>query len=158
MDENGRNSVRQKVVVHLKGGVIVKGYTQTEAPSDLTSLLENPYRSFPSELKLTSENGDSLRAVNLADAKAVYYVKTFEGNKETKGVRFYENGPTVQGIWVEIRFKDGEVVEGIIHNSVHHLVEPGFFLSPSDPLSNNELMYVLKTSVADYRVLGIRTL
>jgi hypothetical protein len=55
-----------------------------------------------------------------------------------------------------IRFLDGEVMEGIVHNSLHYLVDAGFFLLPTDPYSNNKLVYVAKNQLSDLRVLGTR--
>jgi hypothetical protein len=37
-------------------------------------------------------------------------------------------------------------------------VDPGFFLLPTDPDSNNKLVYVLKSWLVDHRVLGMRKL
>jgi hypothetical protein len=57
---------------------------------------------------------------------------------------------------VRLQFRDGEVMEGIIYNSIRYLVDPGFFLLPTDPDSNNRLVYVRKSWLSDYRVLGMR--
>ena len=148
---------KHKVVVNLRDGTVVKGYIQTTVPTDLASLLQNPLRKFPAHLKLQTQNGSGEREIDLKNAKAVFFVKSFEGDKQKNPVRFYANGPSVHGIWVEIRFHDGEVVEGVINNSLHHLIEDGFLMSPSDPESNNEVIYVLKSSIQNYRVLGVRT-
>jgi hypothetical protein len=66
--------------------------------------------------------------------------------------------PIVHGIWVRVEFLDGEVMEGIVHNTLRFLVDPGFFLIPSDPDSNNRLVYVMKSWLRDHRVLGVRKL
>ncbi len=148
---------KQKVVVNLRDGTVVKGYLETTVPRDLASLLQNPLRRFPTHLKLIGDNGAKNHDIDTRNAKAVFFVKSFEGNKQKHPVRFYGKGPAVHGIWVEIKFNDGEVVEGVIHNSIHHLIEEGFVLSPSDPESNNEMIYVLKSAIQNYRVLGVRT-
>jgi hypothetical protein len=69
---------------------------------------------------------------------------------------FYGNSPIVHGIWMRVQFFDGEVIEGIVHNSIRYLVDPGFFLVPTHPGSNNKLIYVAKSRLADHRVLGTR--
>ena len=148
---------RHKIVVNLRDGTVVKGFLETTVPTDLASLLQDPLRRFPVHLKLQSQNGTGERDIDLRTAKAVFFVKSFDGDKEKNPVRFYSNGPAVHGIWVEVRFHDGEVVEGVINNSLHHLIEDGFLMSPSDPDSNNEVIYVLKSSIQNYRVLGVRT-
>jgi len=155
--EAQRATEKRKVVVNLQDGTVVKGYLETTVPTDLASLLQVPLRRFPAHFKLIGANGCGDHNVDVRNAKAVFFVKSFEGDKEKNPVRFYSNGPAVHGIWVEVRFRDGEVVEGVIHNSIHHLVEEGFLMSPSDPESNNELIYVLKSAIQNYRVLGVRT-
>ena len=155
--EAQRATERHKVVVNLRDGTIVKGYLETIVPTDLASLLQDPMRHFPQELKLHGANGSANHTVDVANAKAIFFVKSFDGDKKKNPVRFYTNGPAVHGIWVEVRFHDGEVVEGVIHNSIRHLIEDGFLMSPSDPDSNNEVIYVLKSSIQNYRVLGVRT-
>lgn len=148
---------RHKVVVNLRDGTVVKGYLETTVPTDLASLLQNPLRRFPATLQLHGLNGAGTVEVDVNRAKAIFFVKSFEGDKKKNPVRFYANGPAVHGIWVEVRFHDGEVVEGVIHNSIHHLIEEGFLMSPSDPDGNNEVIYVLKSAIQKYRVLGVRT-
>ncbi len=148
---------KHKVVVNLRDGTVVKGYLETTVPTDLASLLQDPLRRFPLHLKLQGTNGSGAHQIDVSKAKAIFFVKSFEGDKKKHPVRFYANGPAVHGIWVEVRFHDGEVVEGVIHNSLHHLIEDGFLMSPSDPESNNEVIYVLKSSIQNYRVLGVRT-
>jgi hypothetical protein len=59
---------------------------------------------------------------------------------------------------MRVQFLDGEVIEGIVHNSIRYLVDPGFFLVPTHPGSNNKLIYVSKSQLADHRVLGTRNL
>ncbi len=156
--ESRPGTERHKVVVNLQNGTVVKGYLETTVPTDLAALLENPCRTFPSVLKLQDPDTEKWFELDVSEAKAVFFVKRFEGNSEKHAVRFYTHGPAIHGIWVEIRFKDGEVIEGVINNSIHHLVDKGFLLSPSDPEGNNEVIYVLKSSINNYRVLGIRTI
>jgi hypothetical protein len=81
---------------------------------------------------------------------------SFEGDSDHKELNFHSRAPIVHGIWVRLQFRDGEVMEGIIYNSIRYLVDPGFFLLPTDPDSNNRLVYVRKSWLADYRVLGMR--
>jgi hypothetical protein len=38
------------------------------------------------------------------------------------------------------------------------LVDPGFYLVPTHPGSNNKLIYISKSQLADHRVLGTRNL
>ncbi len=146
-----------KVVVHLADGSVVKGFMESAPALELDVLLGQSPRPFPKSLVLRDPQNGSRLELDLAGAKAVFFVKTFEGRRDYSEVKFFVNSPMIQGIWVQVRFKDNEFLEGVIHNSIHHLIEPGFFLKPPDPNSNNEMVYVLKSSIVDYRVLGVRT-
>ncbi len=73
-------------------------------------------------------------------------------------LRFHALEPIIPGIWVQVQFQDGEVIEGIVENTIRFLTEPGFFLRPTDPGSNNKLIYVMKSWLADHHVLGLTDL
>jgi hypothetical protein len=94
--------------------------------------------------------------VALSDIKAVFFVKSFRGDPKRKNLRFYTNGPSVGAIWAEIRFNDNEIIEATIDNSAEHLMGEGVLLHPSDAGSNNLLVYVNKSAISSYRVLGVR--
>lgn len=147
-----------KIVVNLANGCTIRGYFRTEEYSDLKSLLEGAGRAFPDILTVYSEIDGSPIEIEIDSIKAVFFVRDFEGDRQREGLRYYTRGPEVGALWVEIEFQDGELLEGTIYNSVHHLVGNGFFLHPSDLGSNNLLVYVSKRSISNYRVLGVRTI
>jgi len=146
-----------KIVVHLADGTVVKGYMESAPALELEVLLGQPPRPFPTHLTLRSPQDGTRFQLDISKSKAVFFVKSFDGRRDYSEVKFFVNSPTIQGIWVQVRFKDNEYLEGVIHNSIHHLTGDGFFLKPPDPNSNNEMVYILKSSIVDYRVLGVRT-
>lgn len=90
------------------------------------------------------------------NAKAVFFVKTFDGDLRHKALHFHEHAPVVPGLWVRVYFHDSEMIEGIISNTRDFVLESGFFLRPTDPNGNNRLVYVLKGGLKDFHVLGMR--
>jgi len=84
------------------------------------------------------------------------FVKTFEGQIRSDEVKSFELGPFMKGVWVRLKSYDNETTEGIIRNIQDSLLVPGFFLNPPDPWSNNELLYVVKNSVSEFLVRGVR--
>ncbi|MCI0351735.1 MAG: hypothetical protein L0Z53_20130 [Acidobacteriales bacterium] len=148
---------RLKVVAHLSNGKLLKGYFDPSVERDLESMIRQRMLSFPVEIPIRSSETDKVVTVPRDYLKALFFVKTFEGRKDYKEVKFFQAHPPIEGLWVQVTFKDGEVTEGVLHNTIHHLVEPGFFLKPPDPQSNNEFVYVLKGSLHEFRVLGVRT-
>lgn len=146
-----------KVVVQT-GGQVFKGYLESQKWEELEGLLVQGPRRLPDVLRVRGAEDDVFREIPLKGVKAVFFVKSFEGQGTRNYLKFFSNAPMVHGIWVQLQFRDGEIMEGIILNGMHHLVEPGFFLHPTDPDGNNKLIYVLKSSLTDFRVLGVRSM
>ena len=156
--EDSSSKEEQKVVIHLSTGEITKGYVEA-------SDKDNPALCFK-----TADGNDcgavSVRVlgmketlpIQIRDVKSIFFVRSFRGDPKRRGLRFYSDGPAVGSIWVEIQFKDNEIIEGLIENSVKHLTGDGFLLRPSDPGSNNICIYVNKGAIAGYRVLGVKAL
>ena len=92
------------------------------------------------------------------NAKAVFFVKTFDGDERHRPLHFHTNAPIIPGLWVRVHFYDDEMIEGIISNSGDFVLADGFFLLPTDPNGNNRLVYVQKKGLKDFHILGIRDL
>jgi hypothetical protein len=136
----------------------MRGYLDSPALNTVEEVLGHAPQSSPESFRLRHLETDEVEEIPAKDIKAVFYVNSFEGDSGHKELNFHSRAPIVHGIWVRLQFLDGEVMEGIIYNSIRYLVDPGFFLLPTDPDSNNRLVYVRKSCLADYRVLGMRRL
>lgn len=145
----------EKVVVQL-GSKTVRGYLDSLTWNTVEEVLSHAPQGSPESFRVRHLESDDVEEIPAAEIKAVFYVNSFEGDSDHKELHFYTRAPIVHGIWVRLQFVDGEVMEGIIYNSIRYLVDPGFFLLPTDPDSNNRLVYVRKSWLADYRVLGMR--
>lgn len=144
-----------KVVAHLADGSLVKGILRdAESFDPLAAGLIG--QTLPATVALDLANGES-RIVDLKEAKALFFVKTLDGRSDYVEIKFFERNPQIEGLWIKIKFKDGEVTEGIVHNSLPFVADSGFFLRPPDPHSNNRVVYVVKSFLSDFRVLGIRS-
>ena len=145
-----------KVVAHLIGGTLVKGYLQSSDAPNIEVVLREHLKS-NQKVRVYAEASGDPQEVPIESLKALFFVKTFEGRSDYKEIKFFQSNPTLEGLWVQLRFEDSEVTEGILQNSLRYLREPGFFLKPPDPYSNNEIVYVLKNSLSEFRVLGVRS-
>ncbi len=145
----------EKIVVQF-GTRTVKGYLDSPIWNTIEELLSNAPAQSPESFRLRHLDSNALEDIPLKDVKAVFYVRSFEGEEHHKSLNFHTLVPTVHGIWMRLQFLDGEVMEGIVFNSIRYLVDPGFFLLPTDPGSNNKLVYVVKKWVTDHRILGLR--
>ena len=149
------NREHLKVVAHLADGSLIKGYLgEAESFDPLSAGLTG--NTLPPQVKLDLSNGGNM-VVDLRQAKALFFVKTLEGRTDYVEVKFFERKPQIEGLWIKIRFKDGEITEGIVHNSLPFVADNGFFLRPPDPHSNNRVVFVVKSFLNDFRVLGIRS-
>jgi len=138
-----------KVIVQF-GDRVVRGYVdQDEWPPEKDLELG----SFSAPIRF--EEGDAGEQVSLVGAKSVFFVRTFTG-KPHEDLRFHDNVPPLDTLWVRVVFRDGEVIEGLVRNSSHFVTRPGFFMIPTDPEANNFLIYVIKESLTDLKVLGLR--
>jgi hypothetical protein len=147
----------EKVVIQLADRRI-KGYLESPSWNTIEELLSHAPPSSPETFRIRRLDTDAFEEIPAKDIKAVFYVNCFDGDPEHKTLNFHTRAPIVHGIWMRLQFRDGEIMEGIVHNSTRYLVDPGFFLVPTDPGSNNKLVYVVKNLLVDHRVLGLRKL
>jgi hypothetical protein len=134
----------------------VRGFAEASDLGTIDQLLRNEPASQLNSIRLKLVDTDVFQDVSTQNAKAVFFVKTFDGDLRHRALHFHENAPIVQGLWVRIAFHDGETIEGIISNSRDYVLEHGFFMMPTDPNGNNQLIYVLKDRLKDFHVLGMR--
>lgn len=144
-----------RVVAHLADGSLVKGYLRSSGSFD-PHLAGARGEALPENIVIEPPGRDA-QVVDLKAAKALFFVHTLEGRTNYTEIKFFERNPQIEGLWVKIRFKDGETTEGIVHNSLPFVAGPGFFLRPPDPHSNNRVVYVVKAFLEEFRILGIRT-
>jgi hypothetical protein len=132
-----------KVVAHFKDGRIVKGHTRDFSPSRDSFTLQ-PY---------VGETGPV--PVFLDDLKAVFHVRTFEGNRDhppSRGRVGKVDEPRFstmmeQGRRVALQFNDGERLWG--YAETEGAPARGFFFFPTDPGDNNLRVYVVKSSLKE---------
>jgi hypothetical protein len=121
-----------KVVARFRDGRVVKGHTQSFDPNRPDFRLQ----------VLGTEDGAPSEAVAMADLKAVFFVRDFEGNREYNEAKGFDKRPA--GRIVEVTFFDGERLVGT--SLTYDATRPGFFLFPADPHSNNERVFVVRAA------------
>jgi hypothetical protein len=134
----------------------VRGLVEPEELGSIEQLLRNDPMYPLDTIRIKLLDTGVMEDVSTKDAKAVFFVKTFDGDLRHRALHFHEHAPTVPGLWVRVYFYDGEMIEGIISNTKDFVLETGFFLRPTDPNGNNRLVYVLKAGLKDFHVLGMR--
>ena len=134
----------------------VHGVAEESELGSIDQLLRNDPMYPLDSIRLKLLDSETVEDVSTKDAKAVFFVKTFDGDLRHRALHFHEHAPIVTGLWVRVYFYDGEMIEGIISNTRDFVLETGFFLRPTDPNGNNRLVYVLKAGLKDFHVLGMR--
>ncbi|HTS69377.1 MAG TPA: hypothetical protein VMO17_10370 [Terriglobia bacterium] len=147
----------RKVIARLRDGNLVKGYLHCPSNSTFEDYLQAEGSSPPELIGIRPLNSGEDVSIPLEGLKALFFVRTFDGNKDYPELKFFDKSPPNRGLWVRVQFYDKEAIEGTIENSLRYVVERGFFMKPPDPRSNNEILYVIKSSLASFRVLGVRT-
>jgi hypothetical protein len=147
---------RLKIVAHLRAGKLLKGYVDLPVPTDSNGVVATVPISLPRQVTIESADTGRKHPVALSGLKALFFVKSFDGNPQYSEIKFFNGEPKIEGLWVHLTFSDNEKTEGIVHNSVAFLTEPGFLMKPPDPNSNNQAVYVLKESLIHFRVVGVR--
>jgi hypothetical protein len=114
------------------------------------------------EVTMKEEGTDNLHLVKIEDVKAVFFVKSFEGDHEYKEKKFYSSKKN-KGQRVFVKFRDGEALVGFLEGEVpwkrgfflsrQESGLKGFFLLPADEDTNNIKVFVVSSSVDDVTVV-----
>ncbi len=152
----GEMAEDSKVVAHLSDGRVLKGFLRDQSRKDI-ELVDRFHGPLPNRVQLHDPKTDKAVSLDLDATKALFFVKSFEGRTDYREVKFFETNPPNEGLWVRVKFRDNETTEGVVRNSVEWIIHPGFFLKPPDPLSNNKMVYVVKKSLMDFRILAVRS-
>jgi hypothetical protein len=155
MKDDLESASSYRVVVRYEDRA-VRGFAEVSELGSIDQLLRNDSQYPLDSIRLRLLDSESVEEVPTKDAKAVFFVKTFDGDTLHQALHFHEHAPIVPGLWVRVYFYDGEMIEGIISNTRDFVLEDGFFLRPTDPNGNNKLVYVLKGGLKDFHVLGMR--
>lgn len=103
-------------------------------------------------------DSDTIQEIPSSEVSAVFFVNDFDGDPKRDTVRFHAHEPALPGVWIQVKFPNGEVIEGVVENSIRFLIDPGFFLRPTDPGGNNKLIYVMKNALVEHHILGLTRL
>ncbi len=106
----------------------------------------------PGGIELLSQTGTIL-FVPYTEVKVAFFVRDF-GLSEPEQ-RLFNTRPKMNGIWVRMRLRDGDVMDGILPNDLMSLEPFGFTLVPPNPSSNNQKMFIPRAAITEARVLGV---
>jgi len=86
--------------------------------------------------------------------KSIYFVREFTDDFVAERKTFLSR-PKLDGLWVRLRFRDDDVMEGIVANDLLDMLDTGVQLTPPDLHGNNLRMFIPRSALAEMKVLGV---
>jgi hypothetical protein len=105
------------------------------------------------KLELLNTAGNVV-AIDLRDIKVVYFVREF-GEAEAPSRKTFTTRPRTEGLWVRLRFKDNEVLEGMMPNDLSLTTAEGFLINPPDLRSNTQRIFVPRSALDSLTILAV---
>jgi len=106
----------------------------------------------PTCLELLKPEG-TLMLLPYEEIKSVSFVSDFDAPAEPQ--RIFMTRPKLEGLWVRMLFRDGEVMDGILPNNLLSWEIAGFTVTPPEPDSNNQRVFVPRSALTSIQVLGV---
>ena len=135
-------TTNKKVLVARFERETVRGFVQT------------PGGFAADELELLSPEGALLK-IPYSETKLVCFVKDFDAGETWREHRAFSTRPKSPGLWVRLRFRDGDAIEGMLANNLLAVEPAGFHIIPPDPTFQNQRIFVPRAGLTDVQVLGV---
>ena len=127
--------IQNQIVIRLKNRDLKKGYTDDFMPTKDT-------------FHLNTREGKT-EEINVDDAKAIFFVKDLDGNKDYKYT--YKDVISGEGKKTIVHFKDGETLVGYV--LAFSPERKGFFVKPADLNGNNKRIFVIASSLKKIEII-----
>ncbi len=108
----------------------------------------------PDGVEILGRNA-AVNVVPYQEIRAVYFVKDFDGPPNENERRVFGSRPKLDGLWVRLTFRDGEVFEGVIQNDLLLMGAHGVTITPPDAASNTQRIFVPQQSLKELKVLSV---
>ena len=93
--------------------------------------------------------------VPFSEVKTVSFVRDFDQGEPRRELRQFTTRPKMEGLWVRLRFRDDDSMDGLLPNNLLQLEPYGFTMVPPDPGFHNQRVFVPKAAVKEVQVLGV---
>jgi hypothetical protein len=97
----------------------------------------------------------------LDEVKWLCFVRDFNsgeaGNPERLLRKSFAGRPRTEGLWLRLKMKDEDTVEGLATNDVTLIDPAGIFLIPPDIRSNTQRIFVPGSAIAELEILAVIT-
>ena len=96
----------------------------------------------------------NLLLVPYSEIKTVSLVRDFAPPDPAER-KLFATRPKTPGLWVRFRFRDNDVMDGLLANDLLRLETYGFSITPPDASSNTQRIFVPKAALSEIRVLAV---
>jgi hypothetical protein len=135
------SSTHKKVVVLLLDKTTRRGYL-------------NPGKLGEADtVDLLSTDGEQ-HNFSVKDVRSIYFVRDFDSNFEPERKAFLSR-PKLEGLWVRLKFRDNDVIEGIVPNDLLSLLDRGVQITPPDLHGATLRIFIPRTALLEMTVLGV---
>ena len=104
-------------------------------------------------LDLLTPDGEHLE-VPLAGVRSIYFVREFSDEFAPERKAFLSR-PKLDGLWVKLRYNDGETQEGVVPNDLLSLLDNGLQITSPDLNSSTDRIFVPRAALSEVTVLGV---
>ena len=105
------------------------------------------------KLELLNTSGTVI-SMDLREIKGVYFVREF-GDSESLTRKTFTSRPRSEGLWVRLRFKDNEILEGLMPADLTQNMPEGYLVNPPDLRSNTQRIFVPRSALDSLTVLAV---
>lgn len=134
-------STHKKVVIALSDKKSLRGYL-------------NPTRLGQTDpIDLLTQDGEH-QEIPLARVRSIYFVREFSEDFEPERKAFLSR-PKLDGLWVRLRYNDGDTLEGVVPNDLLTLLDNGVQITPPDLNSATDRIFIPRSALSELTVLGV---
>ena len=90
----------------------------------------------------------------LAKIRSIYFVREFSDEFEPERKAFLSR-PKLDGLWVKLRYTDGDTLEGVVPNDLLSLLDNGLQITPPDLNSSTDRIFIPRSALSEVTVLGV---
>ena len=105
-------------------------------------------------VEVLTSSGTAL-VVPYNEVKALYFVRDFDGSDILEENRLFHTRPKMNGIWIRMKFRDGDLMDGLIPNNLLQWDTHGVTFIPPNPTANNQKVFVPRAALLELQVVGV---
>jgi hypothetical protein len=104
-------------------------------------------------MNLLTPDGEN-RALAVKEVRSIYFVSEFADDFEPERKVFLSR-PKLEGLWVRLKFRDNECLEGVVPNDLLSLLDRGVQITPPDLHGVTLRIFIPRPALLEMKVLGV---